>query len=100
MSHKIHPSDKIKLELLEYEDYYDIPMRPSEIINDDENYETGSDSTGYDENMDIKVINLRRKSTVDNYINKFNKLILNQNSNLIPVKTKNKCCFNFFRKKY
>ena len=49
-----------------------IPL-PSQIIHDDNYYETSSNDTGYDENIDYKVVGQRRKSTIQNNLSSFYK---------------------------
>ena len=51
-----------------------IPL-PSQIIHDDNYYETSSNDTGYDENIDYKVVGQRRKSTIQNNLSSFFKRI-------------------------
>ena len=48
---------------------------PSQIIHDDNYYETSSNDTGYDENIDYKVVGQRRKSTIQNNLSSFFKRI-------------------------
>ena len=51
-----------------------IPL-PSQIIHDDNYYETSSNDTGYDENIDYKVVGQRRKSTIQTNLSSFFKRI-------------------------
>ena len=48
---------------------------PSQIIHDDNYYETSSNDTGYDENIDYKVVGQRRKSTIQTNLSSFVKRI-------------------------
>jgi len=51
-------------------------INPSNIVaTDDNNYETASDDTGYDENMDFKVIHMRRPSVIRKTLSQFRKSI-------------------------
>ena len=72
-------------------------INPSCIIkNDDTNYETASDDTGYDENIDYKVISMRKPSFIRNTLTKFRKSVDEQTnfnstmigSTLIPVSSR------------
>lgn len=63
-------------------------INPSSIIEkDDTNYETASDDTGYDENIDYKVISMRKPSFIRKTLTKFRKSVDKQqtdfNSNMI-----------------
>lgn len=84
-------NEEDELSILSYEDRIltQESLKPSLIIkNDDNNYETGSDESGYDENLDFKVIHMRRPSVVRKSLQKFNKSIHQRTivgSNLIPV---------------
>ena len=69
-------------------------INPSSIIeNDDTNYETASDDTGYDENIDYKVISMRKPSFIRKTLTKFRKSVDEQTnfnstmigSTLIPI---------------
>ena len=71
-------------------------INPSCIINnDDTNYETASDDTGYDENIDYKVISMRKPSFIRKTLTKFRKSVDEQTnfnstmigSTLIPIST-------------
>lgn len=71
-------------------------INPSSIIeNDDNNYETASDDTGYDENIDYKVISMRKPSFIRKTLTKFRKSVDEQTnfnstmigSTLIPIST-------------
>ena len=71
-------------------------INPSSIIeNDDTNYETASDDTGYDENIDYKVISMRKPSFIRKTLTKFRKSVDEQTnfnstmigSTLIPIST-------------
>ena len=74
----------------------DKDINPSSIIeNDDNNYETASDDTGYDENIDYKVISMRKPSFIRKTLTKFRKSVDEQTnfnstmigSTLIPIST-------------
>ena len=74
----------------------DKDINPSSIIkNDDTNYETASDDTGYDENIDYKVISMRKPSFIRKTLTKFRKSVDEQTnfnstmigSTLIPIST-------------
>ena len=74
----------------------DKDINPSCIIkNDDTNYETASDDTGYDENIDYKVISMRKPSFIRKTLTKFRKSVDEQTnfnstmigSTLIPIST-------------
>lgn len=88
------------LSILSYDDLIDksrtiSPINPSSIIEkDDNNYETASDDTGYDENIDYKVISMRKPSFIRKTLNKFRKSVDKQQtdfnsimigSTLIPI---------------
>jgi|UniRef100_A0A6C0CYH2 hypothetical protein len=71
-------------------------INPSCIIkNYDTNYETASDDTGYDENIDYKVISMRKPSFIRKTLTKFRKSVDEQTnfnstmigSTLIPIST-------------
>ena len=78
-------------------DYYsdnDKDINPSSIIEkNDNNYETASDDTGYDENIDYKVISMRKPSFIRKTLTKFRKSVDEQTnfnstmigSTLIPI---------------
>ena len=82
-------------------DYYsdndndnDKDINPSSIIEkDDNNYETASDDTGYDENIDYKVVSMRKPSFIRKTLTKFRKSVDEQTnfnstmigSTLIPI---------------
>ena len=51
-----------------------IPL-PSQIIHDNNYYETSSNDTEYDENIDYKVVGQRRKSTIQANLSSFLKRI-------------------------
>lgn len=75
------------------------PINPSSVVeNDETNYETASDETGYDENMDHKVIHMRRPSVIRKSLTKFRKSIDEQNSGLIPTSSK-PSYFKYFKRK-
>lgn len=95
-------------------DYYsdnDKDINPSSIIEkDDNNYETASDDTGYDENIDYKVVSMRKPSFIRKTLTKFRKSVDEQTnfnstmigSTLIPIsrpsffqRLKKKCIFQF-----
>ena len=72
----------------------DKDINPSSIIeNDDNNYETASDDTGYDENIDYKVISMRKPSFIRKTLTEFRKSVDEQKnfnstmigSTLIPI---------------
>lgn len=81
------------LSILSYDDLFDksrpiSPINHSSIIEkDDNNYETASDDTGYDENIDYKVISMRKPSFIIKTLTKFRKSLDKQqtdfNSNMI-----------------
>ena len=78
-------------------DYYsdnDKDINPSSIIEkNDNNYETASDDTGYDENIDYKVVSMRKPSFIRKTLTKFRKSVDEQTnfnstmigSTLIPI---------------
>jgi len=83
------------ISILSYDDMIYIneePINPSSIVeNDDTNYETASDETGYDENMDHKVIHMRRPSVIRNSLTQFRKSIDQQKTGsitLIPISSR------------
>jgi len=89
--------DDDDISILSYDDL--LPASPSLIpsnivATDDNNYETDSDHTGYDENMDFKVIHMRRPSIIRKTLSQFRKSIDNQQSGslvgstLIPMNTR------------
>jgi len=71
MSVKIFPIDYFSDDDKEE---FRIPL-PSHIIHDDNCYETSSNDTGYDENIDYKVVGQRRKSTIQTNLSSFFKRI-------------------------
>jgi hypothetical protein len=89
--------DDDDISILSYDDL--LPASPSLIpsnivATDDNKYETDSDHTGYDENMDFKVIHMRRPSIIRKTLSQFRKSIDNQQSGslvgstLIPMNTR------------
>jgi len=86
------------ISILSYDDLIytnEKPINPSSVIeNDDTNYETASDDTGYDENIDHKVIHMRRPSVIRNNLTQFRKSIDEQTSGsmigstLIPISSR------------
>ena len=81
------------------------PINPSSVVeNDETNYETASDDTGYDENMDHKVIHMRRPSVIRNNLTQFRKSIDEQTSGsmigstLIPISSKSSY-FKYLKRK-
>ena len=96
------------ISILSYDDLIytnEEPINPSSVIeNDDTNYETASDDTGYDENMDHKVIHMRRQSVIRKTLTKFRKSIDEQKSGtligstLIPTSSKHSY-FKYFKRK-
>lgn len=80
----------------DYSSDNDKDINPSSIIEkDDNNYETASDDTGYDENIDYKVISMRKPSFIRKTLTKFRKSVDEQTnfnstmigSTLIPIST-------------
>lgn len=87
--------DDDNISILSYDDLIytnEEPINPSSVIeNDDTNYETASDDTGYDENMDHKVIHMRRPSVIRKSLTQFRKSIDEQTSGsitLIPISSR------------
>jgi len=78
----------------DYSSDNDKDINPSSIIEkDDNNYETASDDTGYDENIDYKVVSMRKPSFIRKTLTKFRKSVDEQTnfnstmigSTLIPI---------------
>ena len=81
-----HYKNDDELSILSYDDLLPAspstsPVNPSDIVaTDDNKYETDSDDTGYDENMDFKVLHMRRPSIIRKTLSQFRKSIDNQQS--------------------